>query len=213
MARVQEVTIYKFNELSDDAKEKAREWWRKLENEEGLDTEFMYDDFARVADMMGIDLRTRPVKLMGGGTRMEPCIYYSGFWSQGDGACFEGSYSYKKGSVKAIKTEYPTDKDLHKIVTGLYEAQRRHFYRLYAKVEHTSRYYHSHSVTIEVSDNEYPYNDIGDDEEVIADLLRDFMNWMYRWLEKEYEWRMADEQVDESIIANEYEFDEDGGRA
>jgi hypothetical protein len=36
------------------------------------------------------------------------------------------------------------------------------------------------------------------------------MRWIYRQLEREYEWLMSDEQVDESIRINEYEFTEEG---
>ncbi len=42
--------------------------------------------------------------------------------------------------------------------------------------------------------------------------MRDYADWIYSTLQKEYYWRMEDEQVDESILANEYTFDEDGNR-
>jgi hypothetical protein len=47
----------------------------------------------------------------------------------------------------------------------------------------------------------------------VTESLRDFADWIYRQLETEYEWRMADEQVDYAITANEYTFDESGRRA
>jgi hypothetical protein len=43
--------------------------------------------------------------------------------------------------------------------------------------------------------------------------MRDFADWIYSQLEKEYEWQNADEQVDDTIRANAYEFDEDGARS
>ena len=36
------------------------------------------------------------------------------------------------------------------------------------------------------------------------------MKWIYRALEKEYEYQNADEQIGENIIANVYDFTEDG---
>ena len=36
------------------------------------------------------------VQLMGGGSLQKPRIYFSGFWSQGDGACFEGRYAHAR---------------------------------------------------------------------------------------------------------------------
>jgi hypothetical protein len=47
------------------------------------------------------------------------------------------------------------------------------------------------------------------DEEFLKTLQEDYLVH----LRKEYEWLMSDEQVDESITANEYEFTEDGKRA
>ena len=43
-----------------------------------------------------------------------------------------------------------------------------------------------------------------------TDLMNDFNDWMYYRLRDEYEYLTSDEAVAESIIANEYEFDEDG---
>ena len=43
--------------------------------------------------------------------------------------------------------------------------------------------------------------------------MRDFAQWIYDSLEKEYEYQMSDEFVTENIEANEYEFDEEGNRA
>jgi hypothetical protein len=46
----------------------------------------------------------------------------------------------------------------------------------------------------------------------VTQCMRDFADWIYDQLRKEYEYQMSDEQVDETLIANEYEFDEDGDR-
>jgi hypothetical protein len=78
-------TVYQFPELSDAAKEKARSWYRELgPHDDWWDA--VYEDFERVCEILGIRLKTTPVRLMGGGTRAKPCIWFSGFWSQGDGA-------------------------------------------------------------------------------------------------------------------------------
>ncbi len=47
------------------------------------------------------------------------------------------------------------------------------------------------------------------EKEFLNTLLQDYA----QILQKEYEYLMSDEMVDESIIANEYEFNEDGSRA
>ena len=66
-------TVYKFLELSDAAKDKARSWYRELgPHDDWWDA--VYEDFERICDILGIRLKTTPVRLMGGGTRQKPCI-------------------------------------------------------------------------------------------------------------------------------------------
>lgn len=208
-----EKTVYTFAELSDHAKEKARDWWRECENYD-LDLSGVLDEVPTIAGFMGIDIATRTVKLMGGGTRQEPVIYWSGFSSQGDGACFEGTYSYRPGSVKDVTEYAPQDAELKRIVIGLRDIQRKYFYRLGASITHRGTYSHSRSVSIDV---EYQGGDSRtvnqDDEETLSEYLRDLMDWVYDSLEQEYEYRMSDEQVDDAITMNEYEFDEEGRKA
>lgn len=189
-----------------------REWYR----EGALDYdwwEFVYEDAAHIAELLGIELRQKPVKLMNGKTRYDPCIWFSGFYSQGDGACWEGTYSYKKGSVAAIKQYAPQDKELHRIAEWLFDIQRKRFYRVTASVKHGGHYYHSYCMDIDVDvDGGYNINDAGVADEV-RQLLRDFADWIYKRLEEENDWLLSDECVDDTIRANEYEFDEDGHRA
>lgn len=213
--------VYTFDELSDRAKERARQWFRDGSdsfNDWGADN--VIEDAARLGCMIGIYIRTKPVKLMGGGTRMDPTVYWSGFSSQGDGASFEGSYSYTKGGVELLAAEAPSgtgkghegNNEVNRIACELRALQRKHFYRLQASISTRGNYSNSHymSFDIERSDSaDVP----ADDCAALEELLRDFADWIYHNLEREYEWQYADEQVDENIRANEYEFDEEGNRA
>lgn len=49
-------------------------------------------------------------------------------------------------------------------------------------------------------------------EEELERLMRTFADWIYDGLRQEYDYRMSDESVDDSIRANEYEFTETGKR-
>lgn len=208
--RVKETSVYSFDELSDRAKESARDWYRSG-NDDPDRFEHVLDDAATVCSLLGIQLATRTVRLMNGSTRQEPVIYFSGFSSQGDGACFAGQYFYRAGSVRAIRAYAPTDTDLQAIAETLQNLQRRHFYKLSATLTHIGRDAHEYSVTIDVScDHCYRDDDCASD---LADALRDVMRWIYRQLEQEDEFHNSNDTVDESIRANEYEFDEDGDRA
>lgn len=72
----------------------------------------------------------------------------------------------------------------------------------------------SHEMATEIRVYNDGYFDCSEqDQDEIAETLRDYMHWIYRQLEKEYDYLNSDEAVDESIKANEYEFTEDGTRA
>lgn len=220
-----QVAIYTYEELDDRAKEKAREWYSSLVFEDSCDWEFVYDDAVRIANLLGINIDQRSTRLLGGGSGSRPIIYFSGFWSQGDGACFEGSYRYAKGAVAAIKKEtgcgyvdkdgvvHEGDKELIRIATELQDIQRRHFYKLQATMKHRGHYSHSGCMEVEVFHDDDRYRDIGDAEDEICQLMRDFADWIYDRLEAEYDYQTSDEAVEEAIVANEYEFLEDGSRA
>lgn len=196
------VKVFQFDELSEEAKEKAREWWREGFQYEEFDYEPIFDDAKEIGKLLGITIDN---------------IYFTGFYSQGDGASFTGDYSYKKGSVKAIKDYAPTDKELHKLAKALADLQKSFFYGLCASIRpnHASRYAHEYSVTVGAYDNRenHSYDVDAQAEEELADLLRDFMRWIYRRLRDDFEYHLSDEHVDESCRINEYEFYNDGRRA
>lgn len=212
MSEIIETTVYRLGELSDAAKDETRGWYRQV----GFDHdwfEFVYEDFERICAILGIDLKTVPVRLYGDGTRRKTCIWFSGFWSQGDGACFEGRYSHAKGAPRKIREYAPKEGELHRVADALQAIQRRNFYQLHASVAHRDRYYHEYCMAISVERDSPTYQDMtADAEEAVIEALRDLARWLYRQLEREYEYLTSDEMVDETIIANEYTFTETGHR-
>ena len=214
MPEVREYTIFKYSELSDAAKEKARDWYREGAFSESHDWEFVYEMAVTAGKMLGIDIDTRQVKNMGGGFNSEPTIYFSGFWSQGDGACFEGDYAYSKGAAKKIADEFGTEsewaKECIRIAKALQEEQRRSFYRITARMRHTGHYSHSGCMSVNVENED---RDVSPElDETITRLMRDFADAIYAALESEHDHQTSDEYVIESIEANEYTFDENGNR-
>jgi hypothetical protein len=193
MARKVEKTVFSFDELSDNAKDTARDWYRRDALDYGW-FDAVYENAEQCGALLGISINKKK--------NGSPVIYSSGFSSQGDGACFEGSYSYRKGALTAIKTHAPFDIELHHIAKALQDIQRRHFYRLEATMAQRGHYYHSGCMTVDVEPD--------DSDEGIKQCMRDFADWTYKMLKTEHDYLMSDEQVDESIKSNEYEFSEDG---
>lgn len=210
MSAVSYLPLYTFDGLSDEAKEKARDWYRSFDVDDDWH-EFIYDDFEAVCAILGVTLDTRTVRLYGGGIRQKPRIWFRGFHSQGDGACFEGSYYYEKAASRKIREYAPQDSELHAIADDLQAVQRRNFYRLAATISHCGFYYHEYSMRISVERDSPNYQDMtADAEEAVAEALRDLARWLYGQLEREYEYRISDAVIDEMLIANEYTFTEIG---
>jgi len=198
---VRKINTYKFNELPKNIQSDAIDYFR----EDNLDYEWwdcVYEDFETICSIMGVKTAYKK-------------IYFSGFSSQGDGACFEGTYSYKRGSVKAIKEFAPLDKTLHDIALNLAKLQRKSFYRLEASIKQSGHYYHCYCTNIEVSLNrENESRDYlsvtAEQENGITEYLRDLMKWLYKTLENEYNYLQSDEAIKETIEANDYDFTENG---
>lgn len=188
----QQIQLYTYDELSDTAKERVKQWVDAFE----FGAECVLDDFKTIAGMMGFyDITLR----------------YSGFSSQGSGASFTGRYKYAKGASKAIRKYAPQDAELHSIADALQALQRAHFYRITAHLSLGSGsnfYAHENTIAVQV--------DRGDDyapESVLEDfkeLARDLMRWLYAALEREYDYCNSDEYLSEHCVANGYEFTADG---
>lgn len=190
--------IYTFDELTDDGKQSAIDKYR----EHNLDYEWWdhtFDDAKTIGGLMGIDIDN---------------IYFSGFANQGDGACFEGDYSYKVGSVKAVKSYAPLDKTLHQIAIDLSKVQRPSFYQLSASVKHSGHYHHELCTQIDVCDDslDYAYPVSEDQIEGVKEGLRDFMCWIYKQLENESDYMQSEKTITEALQC-EYEFNIDGTMA
>lgn len=184
-------TLYTFDDLSPEAQQVAIEKACRHAGEWFDGAEFVYGDAANIADLMGLDICQTSFKRMDGTTGWKPTIYYSGFWSQGDGACFEGSYSYKKGSVRAVKDYAPLDTDLHRIAEALQHAQAPNFYKITASIKHSGHYYHSGCMLIDLEHSDDSYRDIVNEED-FKQAFRGFADWIYKKLESEYDYETGE---------------------
>ena len=84
-----------------------------------------------------------------------------------------------------------------------------------ATIRTSGRYYHSGTMHVDVTaiDEEGDETAVTRDDELeLTGALRAFADWIYRQLETEYNYQNSDEQVAETIKANEYEFTVEGER-
>jgi len=196
--KIVEKTVYAFGELSESAKEKARDSYRDVNLDHGWH-ELILDYAKKTASILGIFIND---------------INFSGFYSAGDGASFSGSYRYEKGGLKKIKEHAPLDhapldKELHKITLNLQKLQKVNFFQLRADITKSRRYSHSGTMTASVWREDG--KDFDDDTECeLLSLMQNFADWIYSRLQNEYDWLTSDEVIDEFIISNEFNFYEDG---
>ena len=195
MKTITTTIVYGFPEISKESQTNAldslrdinvnHEWW-----------EFVYDDVCMVAELLGIDIDK---------------IYFSGFSSQGDGACFAGTYSYRKGWKRLLKQSVGGEdlSELLAIGEALQDAQKTNFYDLVATTSQTGYYMHSGCMQVSVDSESYR-GFSREAHDIIVDTLRAFADWIYSKLEKEYRYLTSDSAVIESIGANECQFTKEG---
>ena len=191
------VLSFDFSELSETARENARNNYREY----GLNDDWyspLIDDWKKGLELLGIDASN---------------IFFSGFWSQGDGACFECFYSYRKGWRKALNSEFGGSLGDILLSAGarLQALQRPLFYRLIATVSQYGRYMHHYSTIFDVD----PDGILSDEsavavEDELKGILRGLMREIYSSLEREYNYLSSDLVINYYLQDNGLQFLESG---
>jgi hypothetical protein len=185
MPREKKITIHEFDELSERAKDKARDWYRRGSQDEEW-WENVYEDASR----MGLKIRSFDIDRGG---------EIKGDFTKGSEICAE-----------RILKEHGPDTDSH----ALAEAFLTDLKSLRDNLENAER--------LADDDDGNGGDDSLDDtsprdlEDQISDLedgfRHDILEEYLSLLQKELEYLMSDEVVDENIRANGYTFNTDGRR-
>lgn len=212
MSRIISTTVYTLDELSDAARENARDWYR----EHALNDDWyqnVFDEFCGICNILGVDIKLYRVPLLSGGSRQHHCIWFSGFCQQGSGAAFESDYTYQPQAVYRLREHYPEDADLHRIADLLQAIQLHNCGELRATIRHHGQHIHESCMTVTVERRSCSGQDMTTDSETaITEAIRELARWLYDWLESEYGWQTSSAIVDDDIIAGEYTFTESGQR-
>ena len=182
----------KYQDLPEDRKEQEREKYR----EHGLGYDWwdgVYDYAKETAEKFGLDIDD---------------ISFSGFWSQGDGASYTGNLFFKECDA----SELPEDvrdvyRTLHEVNSLIKIAHSKEY--LFAQITRdASMYAHEGSMQFDFAEGvteECACDILDAREKDITEALRDYARWIYRTLEKEYEYLTSDEAIDELLHYEEYE--------
>ena len=163
-------------------------------------------------------------------------ISYTGFWSQGDGASFTSDTIdtrklFNAAGIKStdalnmeVENRDDKDKEFYDLLDTLEDIGHLDRVRitpeeLKVTIERgSSNYYHENTVSakIEIWDEpegwEEPGRFIEDLEKEITNFIRGKCKELYGSLSKEYDYLTSDEAVKETLIDNDYEFDEEGNQ-
>jgi hypothetical protein len=180
--------LYRFDELSDEIKEKLKD--RHIIHMEDNWYDYTIEYCTDVLKILGMDIDS---------------ISFSGFWSQGDGANWTGTYGYRKNNLKELIKKYPHEEEVIRIAKEINKYQRSVSYIAEAEISknYSIRYSHERSVNIIV----FNKNDHSKDVKLsgtLDDLFRDSMQWIYSKLEEEYEYRCSYDYIRETYIDDEF---------
>lgn len=188
--RTETINIFRYSELSEEAKKVALEEYRDINIYEGW-WDPIYEGFKEDAKQQGFNVDR---------------IYFSGFHSQGDGAMFEG----------AVNSNFKF-KGIRPIVQKLIDTKLITFY---SRFTHSGHYYHhkSYHNIFDIDFNKKRHFDNLEDylyggfwiETMISDKYEELCKELYSRLQKYYYELISDEEVAEAICANGYEFYESG---
>lgn len=216
-------TAYKWEELSQTAKDKARHHY--IEN-------FTYDWWDSVYEMAKEDGYTKGFCI--------DHIYFSGFWSQGDGACWVGQVDVRQWLESHCKDSIG--------ISAWCELIQEDYVQKHISVRQSGNYSHEHTMrfsdldfeldtdpenastngfpmandtifkgmewklllNIIVADEACPYQSLEQIQEDIEESARDYARHIYKQLEEEYEYLTSEEAVGEFYEANDFLFNEEG---
>lgn len=201
--RTATIRVYTFEELSAQAKEKAREWYKGEMNE----------DFTAEADMI-TDTMLDYIKNEGGAGESISDLKVS--WSlsccQGDGASFTGTvYGYDDNALVLFNHIYNNNipKNVKRILHGINIKFTRK----------SSWYCHRYTVDTEIEIDGMYVGNIDRVEKIVEDIEKVVETWRYALCDNlenlgygEIDYYYSNEYIDENIIMNGYEFTVEGDR-
>jgi len=178
---------YEFDELPEDYQHRLLDKHRDINVDDREWWQWTYGEWKEKLNRMGFE---------------DVDISFSGFWSQGDGASFTASSIDVPVAIKAL--------GLFNQYRGLYAFLKRNGGVLGRVTRNSSHYVHSNTISVGLEEEYWvpeKYSAlIGDLESVLQERVRNISNEIYKDLEKEHDYLTSDEQVRETLVANDYKF-------
>lgn len=183
------INLYSFNELSPETQKKVIEDNRNI-NLDHHWHDFIYDNWKKKLSSYGF---------------IAPIIHFSGFYSQGDGACFDAAID-----LETVLKQEDIPAEYKKLILAK-------DYIDFGIESNSSYYSHEHTRFIDWCLSDWNV-DVRTQSNII---LQSFCDWLeskridfcqriYKDLQEEYEHLTSDEAIKETIVANNYTFEING---
>lgn len=183
------INLYSFNELPKDIQRKVLDDNRTINVDHDW-YDFIYDNWKEKLTAFGF---------------IAPIIRFSGFYSQGDGACFDAAID-----LETVLKQEDIPAEYKKLILAKDSVE-------FGIKSNSSYYSHEHTRFIDWCISDWNV-DVRTQSNII---LQSFCDWLeskrivfcqqiYNDLQKEYEYLTSDEAIKETIIANDYTFESDG---
>lgn len=181
---------YRYSELSEKAKEKAKEEYIEHDRAPGDFSMMLIEYLKGTYNLQNLD------------------TYYSLSYSQGDGLCLYGEISYSE----IFHNEMFRKIALKGLRGGQITSVKENLFKVNFK--HSGRYYYANSTNIESEENSY---NITDKQysllEIVASNITDwYLSFCKEWEDIGYDffYKVSDEEMEENSDANDYYYEEDG---
>lgn len=197
-------TMFKYADLSDEAKARAVQWYQ---NCEAIDWEPDLDDYVEALAMLGFHVRSHGIG------RARHAIDYE-ISSHLGYACFTGGWDAQSLDLAKLHAERPTDETLEYIGAQLMAIALR-WPTAHCQFEGRGRSCHINCAYSEREQTESTYELAAADERFdmeIGELIKATNGWLCDALHAQYEYATSEENAIAGIEVNDYDFDADGKR-
>lgn len=204
------IQIYKYEELDKEVQEQVLDKYRYKEVDSHWWWQNTYFDFVEICSKLEIDINPSE-------------IFFSGFYSQGDGSSFACNILDIRKFIQAVRAEKWKDYapnqefnfdvlDMDKRVLNLIQ---NGYIDIYFKTYNRHRYYYLHfdwEYTFNDDSKEYPHIEYQVEKLLkwVESVLNDLNQHLYKELQKEYERLTADEYIIQMFAEENYQFTDKG---
>jgi hypothetical protein len=183
-----QIKIAKFNELNEEQKNKVLEKYHDINVDNDYWYEGVKDDFHSILELLGFSVNNS---------------FFTGFWSQGDGASFEAFFKIPenkkelKNRLKKLKEYAPKylSKELENDFLSLDFKEWLKDGENHIEIIQRGNYYHEYTMQC--------------DHDALLEFSRNLAAKYYKDLESQYNYLTSSEAIIETIENNDYEFNLD----